>query len=139
MAVVWSHEFLVALLCFLVPMAIGALLVYRRVVKSHLVRRRKRKAVTEATVRQVLEQAQPAVAAPVVQPAIATPVTHDEPAAAPLPSLQQSLENLRRTLVEFRGSLQHSRSALGELQDCDCQFSEDLGRASEVMHHAFSK
>ncbi|HLK49829.1 MAG TPA: hypothetical protein VKT49_16920 [Bryobacteraceae bacterium] len=130
MAVVWSREFLITLLCFLTPTVIAALLVYRRVAKSQLVRRRKRKAVTEAVVRQVLEQAQPTIAPLVAQ---------QETAAASHASLQESLENLRRCLVEFRGSLQHSRSALGELHDRDCEFSEDLGRASEVMHHAFSK
>ena len=128
MDVVWSREFLVALLCFLTPMAMAAGLVYRRVRKSDLCRRRKRVQMTEASVRRVLEQAAPQAMTVARQTA---PVT--------LQSLQQPLENLRQCLVEFRTSIQHSRTALGELQECDSRFSLDLGRASQAMHHAFTK
>ena len=136
MDVVWSRDFLIALLAFVTPMALAALLVYRRVVKSDLVRRRMRMKMTEATVRRVLQPVEtPAVvAAPVVD--AAPPTTA---AAASEQSLQQSLENLRQVLMDFRSSIQHSRSALEDLRESDCQFSEDLGRASEVMQHAFSK
>jgi hypothetical protein len=130
MDVVWSREFQVALLCFLTPMALAAGLVYRRVWKSDLRRRRKRIQVTQASVRRVLEQSAP----PVV--AVAAPAKADPQA---LHSLQQPLENLRQCLVEFRTSIQQSRSALGTLQECDCRFSVDLNRASELMHHAFTK
>ena len=124
----WSREFLVALLCFLSPMSLAAGLLYRRLRKSDLCRRRKRVEVTRASVRRLLEPAAPEVLAVAPQTA---PVA--------LQSLRQPLANLRQCLVEFRTSIQHSRSALGELQECDSRFSLDLGRASEAMQHAFPK
>ena len=137
MDVVWSRDFLIALLSFVTPTALAALLVYRRMVRSDLVRRRMRMKMTEATVRRALQPSEPPPAPAVV---VAPVATAPAPAAvASGQSLQQSLENLRRVLMDFRSSIQHSRNALEELQESDCQFSQDLGRASEVMQHAFSK
>ena len=144
MDAVWSREFVVAVVCFVTPVALAAGLVYRRVLKSDLRRRRRPQKVTVGGV------AAPArtQTAPVVKPD--TPEATPAVAAAPEPSaaakqagpvkresLEESLENLRQSLLEFRSSIQHSRNALGELQACDCRFSMDLNRASEVMEHAF--
>ena len=41
--------------------------------------------------------------------------------------------------MEFRASLQRSRTALGHLQECDWQVSGDLNRASQIMHQAFAE
>ena len=142
MDVVWSREFLIALLSFVTPTALAALLVYRRMVKSDLVRRRMRVKMTEATVRRALQASEPPRAPAVVVEPVVAAAPAMAPAAAAVASgqsLQQSLENLRRVLMDFRSSIQHSRSALEDLRERDCQFSQDLGRASEVMQHAFSK
>ena len=131
MDAVWSREFLIAVAGFLAPMALAAALVYRRMIKSDLRRTCSRVRVTEARVRRALEQAAPVADIPVLPAQPAAP--------APLQSLQQPLANLRQCLVAFRSSIQESRSALGFLQECDRGFSLDLGRASQVMHHAFPK
>ena len=133
MDAVWSREFLMALASFLTPVVVGAALLYRRVSRSHLCRRKNRVLVTKASMRRVMEdRAQPA--------ADIRPSAEIRPSAPrPLHTLEQPLANLRQCLVAFRTSIQQSRSALGVLQECDSQFSLDLGRASQVMHHAFTE
>ena len=132
MDAVWSRQFLVALASFLTPVTLATVFVYRRMLHSPLCRRKNRGAVTKASMRLVMEEAAPP-AADVAPPAAIRP-------AAPtrLHTLEQPLANLRQCLVAFRTSIQESRSALGVLQECDSQFSLDLGRASQAMHHAFT-
>lgn len=134
MDVVWSREFLVALLSFMAPVMLGAALVCRRMLKSDLRRRRNRVRMTEAHARRALGEGPLVAAVPAAAAVVADPV-----APATLQSLEQPLENLRQCLVAFRSSIQQSRSALAELQECDSRFSLDLGRASQVMHHAFTR
>ncbi len=132
MHAVWSREFGFALLGFLMPTAIAAGLVYRRLLKSNRCRKRVERRLTEACAQYVA--AEPVR---IAQPAcIAEPV---HAGAVAVESFRQPLDNLRQRLVEFRGSIQQSVSALGQLQECDCRFSMDLNRASELMHRAFSK
>ena len=131
MNAVWSREFLMALASFVLPVAAGAALLYRRLLRSHLCRRKNRVRVTKASMRRVMEEA--------AQPAAVRPPAEIRPSAPPtLHTLEQPLANLRQSLVAFRTSIQESRSALGVLQECDSRFSLDLGRASQVMHHAFT-
>src|SRR5689334_11763675 len=105
MDLVWSREFQIALLCFLLPIAMAAVL-YRRVLKSRLGRRRPW-LVGEVGLRRVLDQPEPqSQLQPEPQPVLRMA---DVPHAAAPPtreSLDQSLENLRRTLVEFQGAIQ---------------------------------
>ena len=126
MHAVWSREFALALLGFLTPTAIAAGLVYRRLLKSNRCRKRVERRVTEACAQYVAAEPEP----------IAQPI-HAGGVAVEL--IRQPLDTLRQRLVEFRGSIQQSVTALGELQECDCRFSTDLNRASELMHRAFSK
>lgn len=126
MHAVWSREFALALLGFLTPTAIAAGLVYRRLLKSNRCRKHVERRVTEACAQYVAAEPEP-IAEPVHAGAVA------------VESIRQPLANLRQRLVEFRGSIQQSVTALGELQECDCRFSMDLNRASELMHRAFSK
>jgi hypothetical protein len=133
MDALWSREFLLALAGFLAPVTIAALLVYRCVLHSKLVRRQKRVLETQAKMRRVMEEA----AQPVAD--VRPPTDIRAPAPRTLHTLEQPLANLRQCLVAFRSSIQESRSALGVLQECDSRFSLDLGRASELMHHAFPK
>jgi len=126
MHAVWSREFGLALLGFLMPTTIAAAFVYRRLLKSNRCRKRVERRVTEACAQYVA----------------AEPERAPEPVhvgAVTVESIRQPLDNLRQRLVEFRGSIQQSVNALGQLQECDCRFSMDLGRASEMMHRAFSK
>jgi hypothetical protein len=135
MDAVWSREFQIALLCVLAPMAMAAVVVYRRVRKSRRGRRR-RWLSSEVGLRRVLDQAEPQ---PEPQPMLRMArVPHAT--APPTPeSLRESLQNLRRTLVEFQEAIQQSRTALGDRQECDSRFSADLNRAKEVMHHPLSE
>lgn len=126
MDVVWSVQFLIALVCFMMPTIVAARLVYRRIVASG--RRRER------VVRSVQPKVQPAP-----QPSELAVVVCAEAAPARLASMHQPIVNLRERLVEFRASLQHSRDALGHLQECDWQVSGDLNRASQIMHQAFAE
>lgn len=126
MHAVWSREFALALLGFLTPTAIAAGLVYRRLLKSNRCRKRVERRVTEACAQYVAAEPEQ-IAEPVHAGGVA------------VESIRQPLDNLRQRLVEFRGSIQQSVTALGELQECDCRFSMDLNRASELMHRAFSK
>ena len=127
MHAVWSREFGFALLGFLTPTAIAAGLVYRRLLKSNRCRKHAERRVTEACAQYVSVTPPTEAAVPVHASAVS------------VESIRQPLDNLRQRLVEFRGSIQQSVSALGQLQECDCRFSVDLGRASEVMHRAFLK
>ncbi|HEY1240186.1 MAG TPA: hypothetical protein VGF16_06495 [Bryobacteraceae bacterium] len=128
MHALWSREFGLALLGFLVPTAIAAGFVYRRLLKSSRCRKGVERRVTEACAQYVLDTAEPVRVEVTVHAGAVT-----------VQSIRQPLDNLRQRLVEFRGSIQQSVSALGQLQECDCRFSMDLGRASELMHRAFSK
>jgi uncharacterized membrane protein len=147
MDVVWSREFQIALLCFLAPMAIAGVVVYCRVRKLRQGRRRPWLS-GEVGLRRVLDQGEPP-SQPQPKPQF-RPQPEPQPklrmagvphaTAPPTPeSLRESLQNLRRTLVEFQEAIQQSRTALGNLQECDSRFSADLHRAKEVMHHPFSE
>lgn len=128
MDVVWSVQFLIALVCFMTPTIVAAGLIYRRLLTSNLGQKRRavRKAVEEM-VRPAPQQSELAVVAAAV------------PAPVRLASMHQPIENLRERLVEFRASLQRSSAALGHLQKCDWQVSGDLNRASQIMHQAFAE
>lgn len=134
MDAVWSREFLMALAAFLTPVTIATVLVYRRVLRSNLWRKQQRVRMAQTAMRRALEK-DAAQAARDVRPVGNT----CPPAARAIHTLEQPLANLRQCLVAFRASIQESRSALGVLQECDSRFSLDLGRASQVMHHAFTK
>jgi hypothetical protein len=133
MDALWSREFLIALAGFLTPVTIATVFVYRCVLHSKLCRRQERVLVTQAKMLRVMGEAAPP-AEDVRPPADTCP-----PAPRTLHTLEEPLANLRQCLVAFRTSIQESRSALGVLQECDSRFSLDLGRASQVMHHAFTK
>lgn len=126
MDVVWSVQFLVALVCFMAPTIVAARMVYRRIVSSGLCRRQ----TPQRAVERIVATARQAPM-PEVQPVA--------PAPAGLGSMHQPIENLRQRLVEFRASLQRTRTALGQLQECDWQVSGDLNRASQIMHQAFAE
>lgn len=121
-----------ALAAFLTPVTVATVFVYRRLLHSNLWRRQKRVMVTKASMRRVLEEV------PQRAPGLRLPADARPPSPRTLTTLEQPLANLRQCLVAFRTSIQESRSALGVLQECDSQFSVDLGRASQVMHHAFT-
>src|SRR5690348_6411634 len=127
MDVVWSVQFLIALVCFMTPTIVAARLVYRRIVASG----RRREQVVRRVVQPQVQQAS--------QPSDATVVVCAEAAPVTLASMHQPIVNLRERLVEFRASLQRSSAALGHLQECDWQVSGDLNRASQIMHQAFAE
>ena len=127
MDVVWSVQFLIALVCFMTPTIVAARLVYRRIVASG---RRRERVVRSVVQPQVQPEPQPSKLALVICA---------ETAPVRLASMHQPIVNLRERLVEFRASLQHSRDALGHLQECDWQVSGDLNRASQIMHQAFAE
>ena len=126
MDVVWSVQFLVALVCFMAPTIVAARMVYRRIVSSGLCRQR----TSQPAIEQIAAPT-PQAPVPEVQPVAPAPVG--------LGSIHQPIENLRQRLVEFRASLQRTRTALGQLQECDWQVSGDLNRASQIMHQAFAE
>jgi len=131
MDVVWSVQFLVALVCFMAPTVIAARMVYRRILASELCRKRAPGKSPEPSV-AVAPQ-------PTAPEAIAPPPTEPAPIPFPLATIRQPIENLRQRLLEFRASLQRTRTALGHLQECDWQVSGDLNRASQIMHQAFAE
>src|SRR5579872_6653314 len=98
MDVVWSVQFLIALVCFMAPTIVAARFVYRRVLS--LGRRRQR---IERKRVQAQVQAAPRQAAVLAVCA---------PSPVRWASIHQPIENLRQRLIEFRASLQHSRAAL---------------------------
>ena len=128
MDALWSREFVIALISFLAPTAFGAGLVYRRMLKSVMRRRTVHRKISDACARYVLDH-----------PGTQAEAAPGEAATRSLKPIQQPLENLKQRLVEFRTSIQQSRHALGQLQECDCRFSVDLGHAGDVMQQAFLK
>src|SRR5690242_524141 len=118
MDAVWSREFLVALLVFLVPTAVAAGFAYRWIRRSSLCRKR------VASLPESLPK-----------------VSDKSEAAAPArpQSIHDALEKLKQRLVEFRTLIQRSRSALDSLQECDSRFTSDLQRARETLRRPISQ
>jgi hypothetical protein len=133
MDVVWSVQFLIALVCFMAPTIVAARLVYRRIVISDLRRNRTVRKANPVRVQPAAPPTEAKLPEPEVIAAAAAPVPFRSP------SMHLPIENLRLRLIEFRGSLQRSRAALGHLQECDWQVSGDLNRASQIMHQAFAE
>lgn len=137
-----SWEFLFALVCFMTPASVAAVLVYQRVVNSRYRRELRGARLTAEQIQRLSQPVQP-LPSPAATPQRSSPAPAVVPGpakVAPQPSFasfRQPLENLRLRLEEFRGSIRNTSDALQRWQDCDCRFSMDLTRLSETMEHAF--